>query len=77
MFTSMLPIYCEKRNNRLREYCRKKYLSHRRVAEIIGNDENSIRQWKSKIDRFCSVTNPQKIADEDWRIIKSALNFLD
>ena len=77
MYTSGFPIYYEKRNNLLRKYNCNNNLSHRRVAEIIGDDENSIRQWKSKIDRFCSVTNPQKITDKDWEIIKSALNSFD
>ena len=46
------------------------------MAEMIfsNGDLESIERLKKKIDRFCSVTNPQHIADEDWDMFSKILN---
>lgn len=31
--------------------------------------ENNVKYWKNKIHRYISISNPQKINDEDWNMI--------
>lgn len=70
------PINYQPRNNTLREFCLSKFVSHREIAAVIGKDKNDIEKWKMKIDRFCSITNPQKIKDKDWDVIVIAMSKL-
>lgn len=76
MYHIDLPIYHLERNMRLREYMRLKCISHRILAEMIikNGDSESVERWKKKIDRFCSVTSPQHITDEDWNMFSKMLN---
>ena len=67
------PIYYKPRNKTLLEFCRSKHITHREIAEIVGKDEDDKEKWKRKIDRFCSITNPQEIKDKDWNAIENAM----
>ena len=73
----MEPVFHQERNNKLREYMRSKYLSHRKMAEFVAIDRRNIETWKRKIDAFCSIINPQSITDEDWNRIQVIISELD
>ncbi len=76
MYRIDFPIYHLERNKRLREYLRLKCISHRMLAEMIvkNGDLKSVEKLKKKIDRFCSITNPQRITDEYWDMFSEVLN---
>ncbi len=76
MYYTDFPIYHLERNMRLREYMRLKRISHRMMAEMIikNGDLERVERLKKKIDRFCSITSPQHITDEDWNMFSKILN---
>ena len=45
------------------------------MAEMIikNGDLENVERMKKKIDRFCSITNPQHITDEDWSMFSKVL----
>ena len=76
MYYADFPIYHLERNMKLREYMRLKCISHRMMAEMISEngDLECVERVKKKIDRFCSVTHPQRITDEDWNMFSKILD---
>lgn len=76
MYHIDFPIYRLERNMKLREHMRLNCISHHMMAEMIipNGDLESIERLKKKINRFCSVTNPQHITDEDWDMFSKILN---
>lgn len=75
MYITDFPLYHKSRNMLLREYMRTYIISHRTMAEMITKNGilGDVAEWKKRIDRYCSLLNPQTITDEQWKMFEDIL----